>query len=89
MPVLILTSAALSEFTRAPSGPIPIWLPASVASASELTSLRSAGFDVTQLLYDVRTQIDLDRALDTVSEHHPSEPLEVIPKDWQPFGHTS
>ncbi len=89
MPVLILTSAALSEFTRAASGPIPVWLPASVASASELSRLRSAGFDVTQLLYDVRTQEDLDRVLDTVAEHHPSEPLEVIPNNWQPFGHTA
>lgn len=89
MPVLILTAAALSEFTRSASGVVSIWLPASVASASELGSLRSAGFDVTQLLYDVRTQMDLDRAVDTVSEHHPSEPVQVMPKNWQPFRRTT
>lgn len=54
-----------------------LWLPAHVLSPDEIKILRSRGLNVSDFNYVVIASEDISRAVDTIEQHHPNEPIWV------------
>ncbi|PCJ53752.1 MAG: hypothetical protein COA79_22585 [Planctomycetota bacterium] len=58
---------------------IPIWFGSKILHQEELEDLRNNGLNVTNFNYkiDDHSEINLDRALQTIKEHHPGDIIHV------------
>jgi hypothetical protein len=77
MVALILTRAGFEDMRpRIDPGRDAIWVGADVLSATEVTDLRGAGFNLTVFAHRLDRQ-NLDGDIGTVVEHHPGDVLWV------------
>jgi hypothetical protein len=54
-----------------------LWIGGSVLTDREITDLRTLGYSVTVFDHPIVTAEDIEDAKQTISEHHPDEPVWV------------
>jgi hypothetical protein len=54
-----------------------LWIGGSVLTDREITDLRTRGYSVTVFDHPIVTADDIEDAKQTISEHHPDEPVWV------------
>jgi hypothetical protein len=86
MPFLALTRAGVAAAAQNNAKTGPIWIGSDVLSGAEIRQLRAAGTEVSVFINPVRTRDEIEDAIPTLREHHPTNTvwIEATPENYNP-----